>query len=137
MRLPAARLMLATLTVLGILCGCSQDNARLPDGLGTFLDELKANGVDGSVYLRAPFGEDMEYVAEYTIARYASTRVITLFRFRDEAGAATGLQQALQNDKLSGQAVNGLFVMAATFYPPDPAAVEKIRALFLAHRFGQ
>jgi hypothetical protein len=135
MRLSAARLILVTLAVLGMLSGCSQDSARLPDEPGAFVDKLQASGVDGSLYLRAPFNEDMEYVAEYTIARYASTRVITLFRFKDAARAASGLQEVLQNDKLSGQAVNGKFVMAATFYPPDPEAVEKIRTLFLAHRF--
>ena len=87
------------------------------------------------MFIRAPFNEDMEYVAEYTIARYASTRVITLFKFKDAEKAKAGLQEALKNDKLSGQASNATFVMAATFYPPDDEAVEKIKVLFLAHEF--
>jgi len=135
MRIPAAWFSLAMLAICGLQSGCSQDSARLPDGIGTFIDELQANGVDGSLYLRAPLNDDMEYVAEYTVARFTSTRVISLFRFKDAAKAAAGLDEAMQNDKLSGQAANGRFVFAATFYPPDPEAAARIRALFLAHRF--
>jgi hypothetical protein len=77
----------------------------------------------------------MEYVAEYAIARYSSTRIISLFKCKDAAKAEANLQAALQNPKLSGQARNGSFLMAATFYPPDKEAVERIRSLFLAHDF--
>ena len=131
----AFRYLLAALVVAVLLPGCSQDTAGLPDGLGGFIQVLQDNGVDGSLYLRKPLNEEMEYIAEYTIARYSSTRVISLFRYRDATGAAAGLQEALQNDKLSGQAANGRFVMVATFYPPDPEAVASISALFLAQRF--
>jgi hypothetical protein len=131
----AVRFLLAMLAALIMLAGCSQEGVQAPQELRAFLEELKANDVDGSLFLRAPLNEDMEYVAEYTIARYASTRVITLFRFVNAERAEAGLREALKNDKLSGQARNANFVMAATFYPPDDAAVEQIRALFLAHSF--
>ena len=135
MRVLASRLILALVAPLMLLAGCGQGGVDAPVGLGAFIDELKANGVEGSMFIRAPFNEDMEYVAEYTIARYASTRVITLFKFKDAEKAKAGLQEALKNDKLSGQASNATFVMAATFYPPDDEAVEKIKVLFLAHEF--
>jgi len=120
---------------LCLLAGCTQQDMKIPLELSGFIEELKANGVDGTLLIRAPFNEDMEYVAEYTIARYASTRIISLFKFKDAGKAEKNLQDALKNDKLSGQASNGAFVMAATFYPPDEEAVEKIKALFLAHEF--
>ena len=131
------RLILAVLVSLAILAGCGREGMYTPVELGSFIDELKADGVDGSLFIRAPFNEDMEYIAEYTIARYASTRVITLFKFKDVDQAEAGLREALNNDKLSGQARNATFVMAATFYPPDKEAVEKITALFVAHKFGR
>jgi len=118
-----------------LLTGCGQPPVNAPAELGAFIDELKDNGVDGTLLVRPPFNADMEYVAEYEVARYASTRVITLFKFADAEKAQVNLQEALKNDKLSGQARNGAFVMAATFYPPDDEAVEKIKALFLAHKF--
>ena len=135
MRPPVVTLLLAVFVALPLLAGCGQQAARSPAELESFIQELKTNGVDGSLFIRPPLNEDMEYVAEYTIARYASTRVISLFKFRDAGKAAAGLQEAMANDKLSGQASNGLFVMAATFYPPDKEAVAAIRTLFLAHRF--
>jgi hypothetical protein len=135
MRALISRLPLVALVALVILAGCSQVGVSTPVELTEFIDELKANGVDGSLFVRAPFNADMEYVAEYTIARYASTRVITLFKFKDAEKAGAGLHEALNNDKLSGQASNATFVMAATFYPPDNEAVEKIKALFLAYKF--
>jgi hypothetical protein len=107
-----------------------------PVELGAFINELKANGVDGSLFVRAPLNEDMEYVAEYTIARYASTRVISLFKYKDPEKAEAGLREALKNKKLAGQASNATFVLAVTFYPPDNEAVENIQALFLAHEFN-
>ncbi len=118
-----------------LLAGCGQQPVNAPAELGAFIDELKENGVDGTLLVRPPFNADMEYVAEYEIARYASTRVVSLFKFVDSEKAQVNLQEALKNDKLSGQARNGAFVMAVTFYPPDDGAVEKIKALFLAHKF--
>jgi len=120
---------------LVLLTGCSQEGVQPPAEIGAFIEELKAEGVDGSLLVRAPFNADMDYVAEYTVARYASTRIISLFKFKDAEKAEVNLQESLRNDKLSGQAVNGRFVMAVTFHPPDEAAVEKIKALFLAHEF--
>jgi hypothetical protein len=120
---------------LVMLSGCSQEGVKAPLELSAFIEELKENGVEGSLLIRAPFNEDMEYVAEYAIAKYASTRIISFFKFKDAEKVEANLQEALKNDKLSGQASNGTFIMAATFYPPDEEAVEKIRALFLAHDF--
>jgi len=120
---------------LALLSGCSQEGVKAPADLSAFIDVLKENGVDGTLLVRAPFNEDMEYVAEYAIARFASTRIISFFKFKDAEKADANLQDLLKNDKLSGQASNGTFIMAATFYPPDDEAVEKIKALFLAHEF--
>ncbi|MFQ5643040.1 MAG: hypothetical protein ACE5FQ_04995 [Thiogranum sp.] len=127
--------LISLLVPLLLLTGCSEESVSTPVELNAFIDELKAEGVDGSVLIRPPFNEDMEYVMEYAIAKYASTRIISLFRFKDAEKAEENLQAALRNDKLSGQARNGKFVMAATFFPADEAAVEKIKALFLAQKF--
>ncbi len=121
--------------LLIMLTGCSQEGVPAPAEIRAFIEELKGNGVEGSLHIRAPFNADMEYVAEYTISRYASTRIISLFKFKDAEKAEVNLQESLKNDKLSGQAANGRFVMAVTFHPPDEAAVEKIKSLFLAHGF--
>ncbi len=77
----------------------------------------------------------MDYVAEYAIAKYASTRIISLFKFRDADKAEMNLLESLKNNKLSGQARNGKFVMVATFFPSDEVAVDKIKLLFLAQKF--
>jgi hypothetical protein len=135
MRAAARRFIPAVIVALALLAGCGQEEIYTPAELGAFIDELKANGVEGSLFIRAPFNENMEYVAEYTIAKYASTRVISLFKFKDAEKAEAGLREALKNGKLSGQASNATFVMAATFYPPDDAAVARIKAQFLAHKF--
>ncbi|MEA2080760.1 MAG: hypothetical protein U9P00_13080 [Pseudomonadota bacterium] len=121
--------------LLILLTGCSREGVKAPLELSAFIEELKENGVEGSLLIRAPFNEDMEYIAEYAIAKYASTRIISFFKFKDAEKVEANLQEALKNDKLSGQASNGTFVMAVTFYPPDEEAVEKIKALFLAHEF--
>ena len=127
---------LASLFVsLALLTGCSGEGVKAPAELSAFIDELKENGVDGTLLVRAPFNEDMEYVAEYAVARFASTRILSFFKFKDAEKADANLQDLLKNDKLTGQASNGTFIMAATFYPPDDEAVEKIKALFLAHEF--
>lgn len=129
------RFLTSLFVLLTLLTGCSQEGVKAPPELSTFIDELKGNGVDGSLVIRAPINEDMEYVAEYAIAVYASTRIISFFKFKDAEKVAVNLEQVLENDKLSGQASNGTFIMAATFYPPDEEAVEKIKILFLAHEF--
>lgn len=118
-----------------LLSACSQEAVQAPRELDSFIEALQENGVDGYLTLREPVNADMEYVAEYTIARYMSTRIISLFKCKDAEKAAANLAEALKNPKLSGQARNGTFIMAATFYPPDEKAVEKIKALFLAHEF--
>ena len=118
-----------------LMSGCNQEGVQAPLELSAFIGELKRHGVDGTLIIRAPINEDMEYVAEYTVAKYTSTRIISLFKCKDAEKAEANLKKALENPKLSGQASNGTFVMAATFYPPDKEAVEKIRAIFLAHKF--
>jgi hypothetical protein len=120
---------------LVMLSGCSQEGVEAPAQLGVFIEELKENGLEGSLLIREPFNDDMEYVAEYAIAKYTSTRIISFFKFKDAEKTEANLKEALKNDKLSGQASNGTLLMAATFYPPDEEAVEKIQALFLAHEF--
>ena len=121
--------------LLALLTGCSGEGVKAPAELSAFVDELKENGVDGTLLIRAPFSDDMEYVAEYAIARFASTRIISVFKFKDAEKADANLQALMENDKLSGQAINGTFIMVATFYPPDDEAVEKIKTLFLVHEF--
>ena len=128
-------LLVTVLMPMALLIACDPGAVQAPRELGPFFEVLKENGMDGSLTLRAPANADMEYVAEYAIAKYTSTRIISLFKFRDAAKAAANLEAALQNPKLSGQARNGTFVMAATFYPPDEETVDKIRAIFLAHEF--
>jgi hypothetical protein len=128
-------LLLNILVPLLLLTGCSQEGMQAPLELSSFIEKLKDNGLDGSLTLRGPGNEDMEYVAEYAIAKYSSTRIISLFKCKDAEKARANLEAALKNPKLSGQASNGTFIMVATFYPPDEEAVEKIKAIFLAHEF--
>lgn len=127
--------LMSLLLPLILLTGCSQEGVQAPLELSAFIEELQENGVDGSLTIRGPVNEDMEYVAEYALAKYTSTRIISLFKCKDAEKAAANLAEALKNPKLSGQARNGTFIMAATFYPPDDEAVDKIKALFLAHEF--
>lgn len=129
--------LIHVLLLLMLLSGCSQESVKAPLELSAFIEALKENAVDGTLLIRGPINEDMEYVAEYTIAKYSSTRIISLFKCKDSEKAEANLKEALKNPKLSGQARNGTFIMVATFYPPDEEAVEKIRAIFLAHEFEQ
>ncbi len=117
------------------LTGCAQDGADVDHGLGDFVEVLKAEGVDGDLTMRKPINDGMVYVAEYAISKYTSTRIISIFKCKDEQSAESNLQDALKNDKLSGQARNGNYLMAATFYPEEEQAVAKIKELFLAHKF--
>ena len=129
------KILISILLPLTLLAACGQQGVQAPLELSAFIEVLKENGMDGSLTLRGPVNEDMEYVAEYAIAKYASTRIISLFKCKDAEKARANLEAAQKNPKLSGQAVNGTFIMAATFYPPDEEAVEKIKAIFLAHEF--
>ncbi|MDT8385991.1 MAG: hypothetical protein RQ736_00650 [Thiogranum sp.] len=127
--------LLAGAALLLLVSGCSSPQVPAPLELTDFIEMLKEQGVDGKLAVREPINSDMEYVAEYAVAKYTSTRIISLFKLRDSDAAERNLQQALQNEKLSGQARNGSFVMAATFFPPDDEAAEQIKTLFLEHRF--
>ncbi len=129
------KLSMYILVPLILLTGCNQQGMPTPVELSAFIEALKENGVDGTLSIRGPVNEDMEYVAELAIAKYASTRIISLFKCKDAEKARANLEEALKNPKLSGQASNGRFIMAATFYPPDEKAVEKIKTIFLAHVF--
>lgn len=129
------KLLIGLIVILPLVTGCSQEGVKAPAELSGFLEELKANGVEGSLLIREPFNDDMEYVAEYAIAKYTSTRIISFFKFKDAEKAEANLEEALKNDKLSGQASNASFVMAAAFYPPDDEAVAKIKEMFLAYDF--
>ena len=129
------KLLICILFSMILLTGCSQESVQTPFELSAFIETLQENGVDGTLSIRGPVNEDMEYVAEFAIAKYSSTRIISLFKCKDAEKARANLEEALKNPKLSGQASNGTFIMAATFYPPDEKAVEKIKAIFLAHVF--
>jgi len=129
------KLLIYIVATLNLLSACSQQGVQAPLELSSFIETLQENGMDGYLTLRGPVNEDMEYVAEYTLAKYTSTRIVSLFKCKDADKTAANLAEALKNPKLSGQASNGTFIMAATFYPPDEKTVEKIKALFLAHEF--
>ena len=117
------------------LTGCGQNSAEKDHGLGDFIEVLKAEGVDGDLTMHGPLNDSMLYVAEYAISKFTSTRIISIFKCKDEQAAEANLQDALKNDRLSGQARNGRYLMAATFYPAEEQAVGKIKQLFLKHKF--
>jgi hypothetical protein len=73
--------LISLLVSLTLLSGCSEEGVKTPVEMSAFIQELKANGVEGSLLIRAPFNEDMEYVAEYAIAKYTSTRIYA-YHFR-------------------------------------------------------
>lgn len=85
--------------------------------------------------MEPPFNDDMEYIATYKIAVFTSTRIISIFKFKTSEKAQFNLEEAMKNPHMAGQARNGAFVMAATFFPPDEAAVAAIRDLFVSHEF--
>jgi len=129
------KVFLGMLILLLGLTGCAQDGAEKDYGLGSFVEVLKGQGVDGDLTMQGPLNDDMIYVAEYAISKFTSTRIISIFKCKDEQKAEKNLQDALKNNKLSGQARNGRYLMAATFYPAEEAAVGKIQQLFLKHKF--
>ena len=127
--------LLSMLLPLFLLLGCGEDTAYRGTAIGSFVDVLKQNGVDGTVEIMIPDNEDIDYVATYVISAYTSTRILSFFKCGDEASAIRNLKDSMENPKLTGQARNGTIIFAATFYPPDDKAVQEIRALFLAHEF--
>jgi hypothetical protein len=118
-----------------ILFGCGQDQTGTIPGISGFIDLLEENGIHGDVTMEPPFNDDMEYIATYKIAVFTSTRIISIFKFKTSEKAQFNLEEAMKNPRMAGQARNGTFVMAATFFPPDEAAVAAIRDLFVSHEF--
>ena len=102
-----------------------------------FIDVLKENGVDGDLMMERPSNEDIEYIASYQIAVFTSTRILSIFKFKTPEAAQSNLEQAMKNPRMTGQARNGTYVMAATFFPPDEEAVAAIRELFTSHQFAE
>ena len=129
------RLFVVAFLLLTPLLGCSPQGTQTTRDVSSFIEELKSNGVDGSLKIQVPNNSDMEYIANYVISAYTSTRIISFFKFKTEERAEFNLAEAMKNPKLSGQARNGKLLMAATFYPPDEAAINNIKALFMAHKF--
>ena len=125
---------IAILLVLSML-GCSPKGTATTREVSSFIAELKAHGVDGSLKIEVPRNADMEYIANYVISAYTSTRVISFFKFKNQEQAEFNLAEAMRNPKFAGQSRNGTILMAATFFPPDEAAVEQIKTLFVAHKF--
>jgi len=122
--------ILFLLAVLGS-SGCTKEDRFSGLEISGFIDLLKDKGIEGTLDIDKPSNEDIEYVANYVISKYTSTRIISFFKFTSLDRAERNLQDALKNPKMSGQALNGAILMTATFYPPDEEAVEKIRELFL------
>ena len=121
--------------ILPFLLGCSPQGTQTTHEVSSFIQELKGNGVDGALQIKAPINDDMDYIATYVISAYTSTRILTFFKCKDQEKAEYNLREAMKNPKLSGQARNGTIIMAATFYPPDEVAVGRIKELFTAHKF--
>ena len=135
----STRRMKRILTVLFLstilLVGCSQDPGYRVPGVSGFIDVLKENGIHGDLTMEPPFNDDMEYIASYQIAVFTSTRILSIFKFKTPQAAQSNLEDAMKNPRMTGQARNGTFVMAATFFPPDEEAVATIRELFTSHKF--
>ncbi len=122
------------LLLLG-LTGCSSETGLEDHSLSGFIEKLRSEGVKGNLQVGVPINDEMEFVATYVISAYTSTRILSFFQCKDEEAAERNLEESMKNPKLTGNARNGSLIMAATFYPPDDAAVEQIRKLFLAHKF--
>ncbi len=119
-----------------VLFGCAGEDAYSKLAIGGFVKYLRDQGVDGTLEIDIPDNEDIEYVANYVISKYTSTRVISFFKFTNLESAESNLQDAMKNPKMSGQARNGTIIMAATFYPSDEEAVNKIKDLFIDYKFS-
>lgn len=129
------KLAIILIVSVAVLFGCGTENASTNLVISGFIDHLRDQGVDGRLEIDIPNNDDIEYVANYVISKYTSTRVITLFKFTNIESAKINLSRAMENPKMSGQARNGTIIMAATFYPADEEAVNKIKDLFLEHKF--
>ena len=125
--------MIFVLLTLG--SGCTQEPVHIAIGVGTFVDRLKEHGVDGTLEMAPPINEDMEYVANYRIAVYTSTRILSILKCKDVEKAKYHFQESLKNPRLTGQARNGRYIFVATFFPPDETAVQRIKELFESHEF--
>ena len=120
-----------------LLFGCGQDPGSKIPGVSGFIDVLKENGIHGDLMMEPPFNDDMEYIASYQIAVFTSTRILSIFKFKTPQAAQSNLEDAMKNPRMTGQARNGTFVMAAIFFPPDEEAVAAIRELFTNHKFTE
>ena len=120
-----------------LLVGCSQDPGYRVPGVSGFIDVLRENGIHGDLTMEPPFNDDMEYIASYQIAVFTSTRILSIFKFKTPEAAQSNLEDAMKNPRMTGQARNGTFLLAATFFPPDEEAVAAIRELFINHNFTQ
>jgi hypothetical protein len=101
----APRRFIPAVIVALALLGMKPEEIYTPARLGAFI-EGEGKWRKDPVYGRP---NKHGYVAGHTIAKYASTRVISLFKFKD-AEPRQALE-ALKNGKLSGQASNATFVM--------------------------
>ena len=119
------------------LHGCGREDADSHFAISGFVDQLQELGVDGTLEMTVPNNEDIEYIANYVVSKYTSTRIISFFKCTNIESTETHFKEALKNPKMSGQARNGTIIMAATFYPPDQEAVDKIKDLFLDYNFDQ
>ena len=131
------RILTVLFSSIILLSGCSQDPGYRVPGVSGFIDVLKENGIHGDLTMEPPFNDDMEYIATYQIAMFTSTRILSIFKFKTPEAAQSNLEEAMKNPRMAGQARNGTFVMAATFFPPDEKAVAAIRELFINYKFTE
>jgi len=129
------RLAIVLLMTVTALFGCAREIANSDFAIGGFIDDLREQGIDGTLEVHPVDNEDIEYVASYVVSKFTSTRILSFFKCTTVESAEANLKEAMSNTKMSGQARNGTLIMAATFYPPDDEAVDKIRALFLDYKF--
>ena len=123
------------LALAALLFGCDQIPLDTTIEISSFIDKLKAEGVEGKLELDFPANKEIEYIATYVISVYTSTRILSFFKCSDVEEAQRSLVKMMKNPKMTGQARNGTMIMAATFFPPEEAAVVKIKELFLEHNF--
>ena len=130
------RLAITIVVSIVALFGCSSEDTQSSFVISGFIDHLRDQGVDGTLDITVPDNEDIEYIANYVISKYTSTRIISFFKCTNTERAELNLREAMKNPKMSGQARNGPIFMAATFYPPDDEAVNKIKELFVNYEFN-